>query len=603
MTRSSRSERAGRRPDTTGSRPAPPDPDGCSSPTAARSPPGSAARPTGSGIATIVPPTDGPDAVDLLDIAAVVAAARAAGADAAPSRLRVPRRERRLRRGRRSRPASAGSGRRRPRSGRWATRPPRAGWPRRSACRSCPATTTPDQSDAALAAAAARSGCPLLVKPAAGGGGKGMRIVRDRDRARRTHSRPRGARRRALRRRPADPRAARRGSAPRRGPGAVRRARRTASTSASATARSSAATRRCSRRRRRRPSTPAIRARLGDAALTLAGAVGYVSAGTCEFLLDDRGAFYFLEMNTRLQVEHPVTELVTGRDLVARPARGSPAGEPLGVRAAATSTLERPRGRGPPLRRGRRGTASCRRPAGSSALRWPAGDGIRVDAGIADGDEVGGRFDPMLAKIIAHGADRAEALDRLTAALDDTVVLGLTTNLRFLRWLVRAAGRPRRPGADRHARPDLAAGRLGRPRRAIPEAPALRPRRAARPPLAVRRPVAGGWRLNAPPTRPARRRRRGRESTGVDAPTGGPTAPSASSSAATSSTSTSPAAASPFRLAPPPDVDARRAGRGAPTAARARRARRADARLGPRRPRSRSATRSRPASPSSRSRR
>jgi acetyl/propionyl-CoA carboxylase alpha subunit len=70
-------------------------------------------------------------------------------------------------------------------------------------------------------------------------------------------------------------------------------------------------------------------------------------------------------------------------------------------------------------------------------LRWPSGDGISVDAGVVEGDEVGGRFDPMLAKIIAHGRDRAEALDRLTHALDDTVVLGLTTNLRFLRWLVR----------------------------------------------------------------------------------------------------------------------------------------------------------------------
>jgi acetyl-CoA/propionyl-CoA carboxylase biotin carboxyl carrier protein len=70
-------------------------------------------------------------------------------------------------------------------------------------------------------------------------------------------------------------------------------------------------------------------------------------------------------------------------------------------------------------------------------LRWPAGDGVRVDAGVAEGDEVGGRFDPMLAKVIVHGRDRREALDRLTRALDETVILGLTTNLRFLRWLVR----------------------------------------------------------------------------------------------------------------------------------------------------------------------
>ena len=91
-------------------------------------------------------------------------------------------------------------------------------------------------------------------------------------------------------------------------------------------------------------------------------------------------------------------------------------------------------------------------------LRWPAGDGVRVDAGVDEGDEVGGRFDPMLAKIIAHGRDRGEALDRLTAALDATVILGLTTNLRFLRWLVREpvvrAGQARTDTLERIWPPD-----------------------------------------------------------------------------------------------------------------------------------------------------
>ena len=186
----------------------------------------------------------------------------------------------------------------------------------------------------------------------------------------------------------------------------------TASTSASATARSSGATRRSSRRRRRRPSDPALRRRLGDAALTLARAVGYVSAGTCEFLVDDRGEPAFLEMNTRLQVEHPVTELVTGRDLVADQLRIA-AGEPLGF-----EQRRRPTGHAVEVRLYAEDAEDGFLPATGrvEALRWPAGDGIRVDAGIELGTEIGGRFDPMLAKVVAWGPDRATALDRLDAA-------------------------------------------------------------------------------------------------------------------------------------------------------------------------------------------
>ena len=259
----------------------------CSSPTAARSRIGSARTCDRSASATIVPATEGPGALDLLDVDAVVeAAGRRAPTRSIPVSGSSPRTPTS------PRPSIAAGIR-------WVGPPPaaiRAMGDKAAARRLAASLGVPvlpgyddaDQSDDALVAAAARIGFPLLVKPAAGGGGKGMRIG----------PRPRialpdalaGGRREAtggLRRRPADPRALRRGRAPRRDPGAVRRATAQASTSASATARSSAATRRCSRRRRRRRSTPALRERLGEAALTLARAVGYVSAGTCEFLLDD----------------------------------------------------------------------------------------------------------------------------------------------------------------------------------------------------------------------------------------------------------------------------------------------------------------------------
>src|SRR6202008_1365990 len=164
-------------------------------------------------------------------------------------------------------------------------------------------------------------------------------------------------------------------------------------------------------------------------------AVGYRGAGTVECLVDaDAGSIVFLEMNTRLQVEHPVTELVTGRDLVADQIRIA-AGEPLGF----DQRDVRPSGHAIEVRLYAEDPEAGYLPATGriARLRWPSGEGIRVDAGVAEGDEVGGRFDPMLAKGIPHGRDRAEALQRLTDALDTTVILGLTTNLRFLRWLVR----------------------------------------------------------------------------------------------------------------------------------------------------------------------
>ena len=170
-----------------------------------------------------------------------------------------------------------------------------------------------------------------------------------------------------------------------------------------------------------------VRARLAAHAVAFGRALGYESAGTAEFLVEDDEPF-FLELNARIQVEHPVTEAVTGLDLVElqlRVADGeSLAGlEPSFAGHAVEARLyaEDPRSFLP-------------RPGTVRRLHLPAG--ARVDAGVEEGDEVGGSYDPMIAKLIVHGADRADALDRLADVLDEAVVEGVTTNLPFLRWLV-----------------------------------------------------------------------------------------------------------------------------------------------------------------------
>ncbi len=173
-----------------------------------------------------------------------------------------------------------------------------------------------------------------------------------------------------------------------------------------------------------------LRADLGSAALRLAEAVGYVGAGTAEFLLAPDGSWYFLEMNARIQVEHPVTELVTSIDIVRRQ---------LEIAAGRALELEQ----GDVLLRGHALEARIYAedadhgflPTSGTvlAVRWPRGPGIRVDAGVDGGDVVGTRYDGLLAKLCVHGETRARALARLRAALDDVVVLGLTTNLPLLR--------------------------------------------------------------------------------------------------------------------------------------------------------------------------
>jgi acetyl-CoA carboxylase, biotin carboxylase subunit len=176
---------------------------------------------------------------------------------------------------------------------------------------------------------------------------------------------------------------------------------------------------------------PGTRESLCEVALRGARALGYESAGTFEFLLEPSGSFYFLEMNTRLQVEHPVTELVTGVDLVREMVRIA-AGEPLDpvppARGAAVEVrlcAEDPE----------RGFAPS--PGRIERLRPPEGPGIRHDAGIAEGTEVSSHYDPLLAKLAAWGADRDQALARLGRALDEYLLAGSTTNLAFLRRLVR----------------------------------------------------------------------------------------------------------------------------------------------------------------------
>ncbi|HVV58634.1 MAG TPA: biotin carboxylase N-terminal domain-containing protein [Gaiellaceae bacterium] len=172
---------------------------------------------------------------------------------------------------------------------------------------------------------------------------------------------------------------------------------------------------------------PELRAAMSAAAVRFAEAIGYAGAGTAEFVLDGRD-FFFLELNARIQVEHPVTEAVTGLDLVQwqlRIADGERIDslEPslLGHAVEARLYAEDPRSFLPQAGRIER-------------LRLP--DTIRVDSGVVEGDEVGTGYDPLIAKLVATGATRADALDRLAAALAVTEVAGVTTNLPFLRWLV-----------------------------------------------------------------------------------------------------------------------------------------------------------------------
>jgi acetyl/propionyl-CoA carboxylase alpha subunit len=217
---------------------------------------------------------------------------------------------------------------------------------------------------------------------------------------------------------------------------------------------------------------PDLRERMNAAAVAFGRAIGYRSAGTVEFMLDGRD-FFLLELNGRIQVEHPVTELVTGVDIVREQLRVA-LGERLELRPThdghaveARLYAEDPRTFLPQAGRIER-------------LRLPTS--IRVDAGVEEGDEVGVAYDPMIAKLIAHGPTRDEALLRLRDALAETEVGGLTTNLPFLRWLV--------------AHPAVRAGRTTTA--FLAEYPPL----SAPPTRLPSGPWDGAWRLNLPPPAP-----------------------------------------------------------------------------------------------------
>jgi geranyl-CoA carboxylase alpha subunit len=175
--------------------------------------------------------------------------------------------------------------------------------------------------------------------------------------------------------------------------------------------------------------TPALRRAMGETAVAAAKAVGYVGAGTVEFLLAPDGKFYFLEMNTRLQVEHPVTEMITGLDLVEWQLRVA-AGETLPLRQDHVTLA----GHAIEVRLYAEDAHGDFLPQAGTVLAWepPAGPGLRIDHGIAPGLAVSPYYDPLLAKIIAHGATREAARRRLVAALQDLVLLGIESNRRFL---------------------------------------------------------------------------------------------------------------------------------------------------------------------------
>ncbi|BCO56637.1 MULTISPECIES: acetyl-CoA carboxylase biotin carboxylase subunit [Mycobacterium] len=297
-----------------------------------------------------------------------------------------------------------------------------------------PGVAKPGLNDDALVAAADDVGYPVLIKPSAGGGGKGMRLVEE----------PAKLREALV--------SARREAASAFGDDTLFLERfvlrpRHIEVQVLADTHGNVVhlgERECSLQRRHQkvieeaPSPlldEATRARIGAAACNTARSVDYVGAGTVEFIVSAErpDEFFFMEMNTRLQVEHPVTEAVTGLDLVEWQLRVA-AGEKL---TFAQDDIEL-RGHAIEARVYAEDPARGFLPTGGRALRVfePSGDGVRVDSSLLPGTLVGSDYDPMLSKVIAHGADRDEALATLDRALSQTAILGVQTNIEFLRFLL-----------------------------------------------------------------------------------------------------------------------------------------------------------------------
>jgi acetyl-CoA/propionyl-CoA carboxylase biotin carboxyl carrier protein len=297
-----------------------------------------------------------------------------------------------------------------------------------------PGVAKPGLSDDELVAAADEVGYPVLIKPSAGGGGKGMRLVEEPGRLREALV---GARREAASSFGDDTLFLER---------FVLRPRHIevqvlADTHGNIV---HLGERECSLQRRHQkvieeaPSPlldEATRARIGEAACNTARSVDYVGAGTVEFIVSAArpDEFFFMEMNTRLQVEHPVTEAVTGLDLVEWQLRVA-AGEKL---AFAQDDVEL-RGHAIEARVYAEDPTRGFLPTGGRVLQVfePSGDGVRVDSSLRAGTLVGSDYDPMLSKVIAHGTDRDEALTKLDRALSRTAILGVQTNIEFLRFLL-----------------------------------------------------------------------------------------------------------------------------------------------------------------------